>query len=240
MAVPIDSASRAAGDPRPAARRAGTSKPRPLAARLKPVVFALALIPAVVYSWALWRAWMGDDTLLGAEPIEAYEHATGLWTIRFLLLTLAITPLRRATGWGWLARYRRPIGLFVFFYALLHLSAYLWVDYALEWRPIIDDIIEHFWVMFGMAAFLLLVPLAITSTKGWIKRMGGRRWNRLHRLIYVAAVFASVHFFLAVKKDYTEPVIYAVLFALLLAARGAEYLGARLSRRVGPARTTKD
>lgn len=230
MAVPLDTTARAAGDLRPAARRAGAARPRPLAARLKPVVFALALVPAIVYSWALWRAWMGDDTLLGAEPIEAYEHATGLWTIRFLLLTLAITPLRRATGWGWLARYRRPIGLFVFFYAFLHLTAYLWVDYALEWGPIIDDIIEHPWVTFGMAAFLLLVPLAVTSTKGWIRRMGGRRWNQLHRLIYLAAISASVHFLLAVKKDLTEPLIYAVLFAILLAARGAAYLGARRAR----------
>jgi sulfoxide reductase heme-binding subunit YedZ len=155
---------------------------------------------------------------LGAAPYEELEKQTGRWTLRILAATLAITPLRRVTGWNALVRYRRMLGLFVFFYACVHLTAYLYLDMQFVMADIIEDIIEHKYITIGMFAFLTLIPLAITSTKGWIRRLG-RRWRTLHRLIYVTAIAGTVHYLWAVKKDTFDPLVYLTIFAALLGYR---------------------
>jgi sulfoxide reductase heme-binding subunit YedZ len=155
---------------------------------------------------------------LGAAPYEELEKQTGRWTLRILAATLAITPLRRVTGWNALVRYRRMLGLFVFFYACVHLTAYLYLDMQFVMADIIEDIIEHKYITIGMFAFLTLIPLTITSTKGWIRRLG-RRWQKLHRLIYVTAIAGTIHYLWAVKKDTFDPLVYLTIFAVLLGYR---------------------
>ena len=182
---------------------------------VKPIVFALSLGPV------LWLAWRSANARLGANPLEAVTHATGDWTLRFLLLTLMVTPLRAATGWNWLVRFRRMLGLFAFFYGTLHLLTYLWFDQFFSWPDILLDIPKRPFITVGFGAFVLLVPLALTSTAGWIRRLGGRRWQALHRLIYLAAVLGVVHYWWLVKADISLPRAYATILALLLAARAA-------------------
>lgn len=179
----------------------------------KPVVFAICLTPAAYLAWSGWR---GD---LGANPIEKLELETGRWTLRMLAATLAISPLRRLTGWNGVIKYRRMLGLFAFFYASLHVSTYVGLDYFFDWSDIVEDVAEHLYITVGAIAFLLLVPLAITSTKGWIRRLGGRRWRRLHRLVYAAAIAGTVHYLWAVKKDTLDPLIYLAIFGVLLGER---------------------
>jgi sulfoxide reductase heme-binding subunit YedZ len=179
----------------------------------KPLVFLLALVPLAYLAVGAAT----DD--LGANPIEALEHGTGLWSLRFLAITLAVTPVRQLTGWNWLARYRRMLGLFTFFYVTVHLLVYAGLDMTLDVGDIVEDVVEHPYVTLGMLGWLLLVPLAITSTKGWIRRLGGRRWNRLHRLTYVVALLGTIHFYWLVKKDVTEPLLYAGVFGVLLGYR---------------------
>lgn len=188
---------------------------------IRPVLWLLVLLPPI---WMIVRGVQGN---LGANPIERLEDETGRWTLRFLAGSLAITPLMAITRWGWLIAQRRFLGLSAFFYAFLHLGIYIGLDNFFDVDDIVKDVIKHLYITLGMTAFLLLVPLAITSTKGWIRRMGGRRWNLLHRLVYPAAVAACVHFLWAVKKDHTEPLIYAGIFAVLFALR---LRGARLAR----------
>lgn len=161
------------------------------------------------------RAAFGD---LGANPIETLEHETGAWAIRLLFATLAITPLRRITGWQRVAQFRRRIGLAAFGYVCVHFSLWAGFDNGLDIAAIGEDILERPYVTAGFAAFTLLVPLAVTSTRGWGRRLG-RRWITLHRLVYLAAVLAVVHFWWLVKKDVTAPAIHAALLAALLAAR---------------------
>jgi len=161
------------------------------------------------------RAAFGD---LGANPIETLEHETGAWAIRLLFATLAITPLRRATGWQLLGRFRRRLGLAAFAYVCVHLALWAGFDNGLDFVAIGEDIAERPYVTVGFAAFLLLVPLAVTSTRGWGRRLG-RRWITLHRLVYPAAALAVVHFWWLVKKDVTAPAVHAALLAVLLAAR---------------------
>jgi sulfoxide reductase heme-binding subunit YedZ len=170
-------------------------------------------------AWALYSDVMGTTRLLGANPITAAEDFTGQWTLRFLALTLAITPVRRLLGWNWLIKYRRMLGLFTFFYVCIHLSMYIGLDYFFDLDGIVHDIIKHPYVTVGMAGFVLLVPLAATSTKQWIRRLGGKRWNVLHRLVYVVAICGVVHYLWAVKRDVTDPLAFAVLFGALLAYR---------------------
>lgn len=179
----------------------------------KAAVFLLASLPA---AWLAWRA-LGDT--LGANPLEAITHETGDWTLRFLLITLAVTPLRVATGWNGVIAFRRMLGLFAFFYASLHLLTYLWFDQFFSWPDILRDIPKRPFITVGFAAFVLLVPLAITSTAGWIRRLGGRRWQALHRLIYLAAVAGVVHYWWLVKADTSGPLAYGLVLALLFAAR---------------------
>ena len=190
----------------------------------KPTLFVAALAP---FAWLAYSAFFGD---LGTDPVETIAQVTGTSALVCLAAALAVTPLRRLTGWNWLIRLRRMLGLFVFFYALLHALDFFVFDHSLSLASILEDVIEHPWVLFGFTALLLLVPLAITSTNGWVRRLGGRRWQRLHRLVYLIAPLAAAHYFLAVKRDVTWPMIFALIFGALLAAR----LWPRLQRRAAP------
>jgi methionine sulfoxide reductase heme-binding subunit len=191
------------------------------AAILKPVVFLACLLPAAHLVWNTYQIITGATELtgLGANPITEIEIQTGLWTMRFLAITLAVTPVREVTGIGVLGKYRRMFGLFTFFYACLHVSTWVGVDWFFDWRAMAEEVVKRKFIFVGMATFLMLVPLALTSTKGWIRRLGGRRWNRLHRLVYLAAITATVHYLWAVKKDTFFPLVYFALFSLLLGYR---------------------
>lgn len=178
----------------------------------RPVVFILCLTPLAVLAWGI------ADNGLGPNPVEAVVHLTGLWALRLLLVTLAVSPLKRLTGAPWLLRFRRMLGLFAFFYAMLHLSAYLVLDRALAWDEVLRDVVERPYITLGFAALVLMVPLAVTSTRGWIRRLG-RRWQQLHRMVYLIAILGVLHFLLLVKADLQEPLLYAGLLALLLLAR---------------------
>jgi sulfoxide reductase heme-binding subunit YedZ len=189
----------------------------------------------VVIAPLLWLAYRAVMSQLGANPIERLEDETGQWTLRLLAASLAVSPLIKLTRWGWLIAQRRFLGLAAFWYAALHLSVYIGLDNFFDIDDIVKDVLKHLYITVGMAAFLMLLPLAITSTKGWIKRLGGKKWNALHRLVYVAAVAGCVHFLWSVKKDITEPLIYAAVFAVLLALRVVQRQGG--VNRGRPART---
>ena len=180
---------------------------------LKIGVFLLALIPLIKLAVG---GYLND---LGANPIEKITHQTGYWTLVFLLITLTITPLRKLTGWLWLVRLRRMLGLFAFFYACLHFSTYLVLDQFFDWNNIVKDIVKRPYITVGFTAFVLLIPLAITSTDRLTKLLGGRRWRLLHRLIYPIAVAGVVHFWWLVKKDITEPLTFAAVLGVLFAIR---------------------
>ena len=178
----------------------------------KPLVFCVSLLPLV---WLCWLAWQDR---LGANPVETLSHRTGDWSLRFLLLTLAVTPLRRLSGWNWLLKFRRMLGLFAFFYVCLHLGVYLIFDQFFDPSAILEDIAKRPYITVGFAGFLLLIPLAATSTNGMIKRLG-RNWQRLHRLVYLIAVLGVVHYWWLVKSDLTGPLIYSAILAALLGVR---------------------
>jgi sulfoxide reductase heme-binding subunit YedZ len=163
--------------------------------------------------------WKGLHDGLGANPIEFITLSTGTWTLVFLLATLAITPLRKLTGQAWLIRFRRLIGLFAFFYAALHFTTYIWLDKFFDFSEMLKDVAKRPFITAGFTAFLLLIPLAATSTAGSIRRLGGRNWQLLHRLIYVSALSAVVHFWWKVKADTRQPAIYAAILAVLLGCR---------------------
>ena len=179
---------------------------------VKPLVFILALVPL---TWLIFAVLSGRTS---PNPAEDIILTTGIWALRFLLLTLAITPIRRLTGWNILIKYRRMLGLFAFFYACAHLLSYLAFDRLFELGEIAADIAKRPFITAGMAAFALLVPLAVTSTRGWIRRLG-RRWQLLHRLVYASAVAACLHFIWKVKVAMGEPVYYAGILAVLLVFR---------------------
>jgi sulfoxide reductase heme-binding subunit YedZ len=178
----------------------------------KPVIFLLCLLPLCLLTV---RAINND---LGANPVEALTHDTGDWALRFLLLSLAVTPLRLLTGRAWLIRYRRMLGLFAFFYALLHFTIYLWIDQSFLWSEIAADILKRPYITIGFAAFLILLPLAATSTKGMVRRLG-KRWASLHRLVYAAALLGILHFIWLTRADYREPGLYLAIFLLLMLLR---------------------
>ena len=199
--------------------------------RVKSWVFAACLIPLGLL---VWRGATGGLT---ANPIEYITHRTGDWTLRFLLITLAITPVRRLTGWAVLAPFRRMLGLFAFFYAMLHFSTYLVLDFFFAFDLILDDIVERRYITAGFTGFLLLIPLAVTSTQRMIRRLGGERWRRLHRLVYVAAIAGVVHYLWLVRIDIRPPLVYAAILAVLLGVRLWFWLGKRGSgvfSAVGP------
>lgn len=180
--------------------------------KIKPVIFLAALGPLV---WLVYAALTGH---LGANPIEAITRTLGEWALRFLLLTLALTPLRRISGWHWPMRFRRMLGLYAFFYVTLHLASYIVLDQFFYWPGIWEDIIKRPYITIGMVSFLLLLPLAVTSTRGMMRRMG-KNWQRLHRLVYLIAVGAVLHYYMLVKADTREPLLYAGILLLLLLAR---------------------
>jgi sulfoxide reductase heme-binding subunit YedZ len=179
---------------------------------VKTIVFLIALLP---FSLLLFRGWNNE---LGANPIEAITDTTGIWTLRFLVITLSISPLRRLTGLVILIRFRRMFGLFTFFYACMHFLTYIWLDQYFDWPFIAKDIIEHPYVIVGFTTFLILLSLAITSLKFVVRKMG-KNWKKLHRLIYPAAFLASFHFVWLVKSDIREPLLYFSLFSLLMLLR---------------------
>ncbi|WP_226491782.1 sulfite oxidase heme-binding subunit YedZ [Hydrogenophaga taeniospiralis] len=189
---------------------------------VKPLVFVLACLPA---AWLFWAA-MNDQ--LGANPAEALIRSLGDWSLRFLVLVLTVTPLRELTGWSTLARLRRMIGLFVFFYVCLHLLAYAWFDMGFELGEIVADVAKRPFILVGMMSWVLLAALAATSFNRAIRRLGARRWQALHRGVYVVAVLAVLHFFWmrSGKNDFAEVAVYATLLGALLAWR--------LWRRFGP------
>ena len=224
---------------------------------LKPAVFIAALVPAAILFYLTWGAYNGNPSAwpgltghLSANPLEDITHRTGDWALRFLCITLAITPLRRLTGWNGAIRFRRMTGLFAFFYATLHfltwaiLDRYISLDFPdgpWAWSAVrifaasvVDDIYKRTFITIGFAAFLALWPLALTSTAGMIRRLGGRRWRRLHRLIYFSAVAAPIHYLLSVKADYRSPATYGLIVAILL---GLRLYWARLKTPQATART---
>jgi sulfoxide reductase heme-binding subunit YedZ len=180
---------------------------------LKPAVFVAALVPIALL---VWNA-LHDG--LGANPVETITFETGDWGLRFLLITLCVTPLRRVTGWQWLARVRRMLGLFAFFYVCLHFLTYLVLDAFFDLRYILEDITDRTYITLGFTTFLLLIPLAMTSTNAMVRRLGGQRWRRLHRLAYAAATGGVLHFLWLVKADLREPLIYLGILLLLFLAR---------------------
>jgi sulfoxide reductase heme-binding subunit YedZ len=178
----------------------------------KLVVYVIGLAPAVAL------VWLGVEDRLGPEPIKALEQELGEWALRFLLACLAVTPLRRFAGVD-LMRYRRALGLLAFYYAFLHLAAYVALDHGFDWARVWSDIVKRPYVTVGMASFAILLPLALTSNAAALRRMGGKAWAKLHRLVYVAALAAAAHFLLIVKSWPAEPLIYAGLTGALLLAR---------------------
>lgn len=176
------------------------------------LIFVVSLLPLA------WMVWLGWQDQLGVNPVETLSHRTGDWSLRFLLLTLAVTPLRRLTGWNSLQKFRRMLGLFSFFYVCLHFGVYLVFDQFFDWRAIVEDIAKRPYITVGFTGWLLLVPLAVTSTNGMIKRLG-RNWRRLHRLVYLIGVLGVLHYLWLVKADITEPLIYAGVLAALLGYR---------------------
>lgn len=179
-------------------------------ALLKVIVFILSLLPLAWYGWGAWH-----DTL-GANPIEAVTRGMGTWALNFLLITLTVTPVRKLTGWHAALRLRRMLGLFTFFYAALHLTSYLWFDQFFNWGEIAQDILKRPFITVGMATFALLVPLAATSSNLAIRRLGGRRWQALHRTVYAIGILAVLHYSWLVKADQSQPLLYGgILFVLL-------------------------
>ena len=191
---------------------------------VKPVLFVLAPVPL---AYAVARLANGS---VEGDQVKFLQHVTGDTVLACLLLTLSVTPLRRLSGWNELIRVRRLLGLTAFWYALIHFVSYVVFDHSLSPSDIGSDIIEHPWVLVGFTSLVLLVPLAVTSTKGWIRRLGGKRWNRLHRLIYPATAAGLIHYFWLVKKDVSDPIYWAAALLVVLALRFVR----RPERRLAP------
>ena len=192
----------------------------------KAAVHVAALTPLAILGWQVLDVARTGSNALGADPVAEIEHRLGLWALRLLLATLAITPLRQLTGQPVLVRFRRMLGLYAFAYATLHFSAYLVLDLRGYWAIVFEEIAKRPYITVGFAAWLLLVPLAVTSTKGWIRRLG-RNWARLHKLVYVVGVLAVLHFWWIVKTDVREPLLYAAILAVLLGWRAWKRFGPR-------------
>ena len=199
----------------------------------KVVLFLLGLVPIGVLLWFAYQAASGSDSLaLTANPIEFVTHYTGDWTLRFLLITLTITPLRMLLNRPAITRFRRMLGLYAFFYGCLHMLTWLWWDRQFEISGMIEDVLKRLYITVGMTGFLAMVPLAITSTAGWVRRMGYKRWQKLHRLVYLSAAAGALHYFWLVKSDKRLPLLYASILAALLAVRVVAWM-----RKRAPSRT---
>ena len=184
----------------------------------KVVVFLACLAPLGLL---VWRGVNGDLT---ADPIAFVTHRTGDWTLRFLVITLAITPLRKLLHLPQLIRFRRMMGLFAFFYVVLHFTTWIWLDKNFVWAELWKDVLKRPFITLGFTGFVLLIPLAITSTAGWIRRLGGKRWQMLHRLVYLTAILGVIHYYWLVKSDVRKPIFYGALVAVLLAWRLGNWL----------------
>jgi sulfoxide reductase heme-binding subunit YedZ len=200
----------------------------------KVVLFVLCLVPLA------WLGWFAYKQELTANPIEFITHYTGDWTIRFLLITLAVTPFRKLFNQPQLARFRRMLGLFAFFYGCLHLMTWLWLDKFFDVSEMWKDVVKRRFITAGMTAFLLMLPLAITSTAGWVRRLGFVRWQRLHRLIYFSALAGVIHYYWLVKSDVRLPLMYGAIWAILMCYRLVVWLRGRLRvrPRAQPSRVT--
>jgi len=195
----------------------------------KLALFLAALLPVARLLWKYFH-----DSL-GANPIEFITHSTGDWTLLFLLITLSITPLRRITRQYWLISLRRMLGLFAFFYGTLHFLTYIWLDKFFDVHAMLADVAKRRFITAGLTAFVLMIPLALTSTKGWIRRLGGKRWQALHRLIYLSAAAGVIHYFWLVKADKTKPLEYGAVLAVLLGYRVAVWAISRMNSNPLPA-----
>jgi sulfoxide reductase heme-binding subunit YedZ len=184
----------------------------------KPLIFVCCLIPVARL------VWLGFHAGLGANPIEFITHSTGDWTLIFLLVTLAVTPLRKLTRQYWLISYRRMLGLFAFFYGCMHLTTYVWLDKFFDVHEMLVDIGKRKYITAGMTGFALMIPLALTSTKWSIRKLGGKRWQALHRLIYFSAAAGVIHYIWLVKADLKKPLEYAVVLGVLLLSRVVSWL----------------
>ena len=193
---------------------------------LKVMVFVLCLGPVAVLTWK------GFHDLLGANPIDVITRTTGRWTLTFLLITLGITPLRRLTQMPWMIRFRRMVGLYAFFYGCLHLLTYIWLDKFFDVHEMLNDIVKRRFITAGMTAWALMLPLALTSTTGWIRRLGGKRWQMLHRLIYFSAAAGVIHFIWLVKAELRKPLTYGAVLAALLVYRAAVWTVARAKSKI--------
>jgi methionine sulfoxide reductase heme-binding subunit len=193
----------------------------------KPLVFLTCLVPLARLGWKAY------NHALGANPIEVITHSTGDWTLIFLLVTLAVTPLRKLTGQLWLIRFRRMFGLFAFFYVVLHFLTYIWLDKFFDVHEMLADIAKRKFITVGFTGFVLLIPLAVTSTAGWIRRLGGKRWQGLHQLIYFSAMAGVIHYLWLVKKDIHKPLEYAVVLGVLLGYRIVVWAIPKLNARQG-------
>ena len=200
---------------------------------MKLPVFVLCLAPL---GRLLWRALHNQLT---ANPIEYITHQTGDWTLIFIVITLAVTPARRLLRLPELIRFRRMLGLFAFFYGLLHFSTWIGLDKFFDWADMLADVRKRTFITAGFTGFALMIPLALTSTAGWIRRLGGKRWLALHRLIYVTAIAGVVHYYWLVKSDVRKPLFYGALVAVLLALRAGFWLAARRSKAAGKALAPK-
>jgi len=198
---------------------------------LKPFVFLACLLPL---ARLVWKAY---NSALGANPIQVITWSTGTWTLVFLLITLAITPLRKLMKLYWLIQFRRMFGLFAFFYVCLHFTTYIWLDQFFDWHSIVKDVYKRPFITVGFTAFLLMIPLALTSTQRSIRWLG-KRWQPLHRLIYSIAILAVIHYLWLVKADKRKPLIYGAVLALLLLYRIALWIAARLAFRSGSKSST--
>ncbi len=200
---------------------------------IKLPVFLLCLVPVGRLGW---RA---HNHQLTANPIEYITHQTGDWTIIFVVLTLAVTPARKFLGIPELIRFRRMLGLFAFFYGFLHFSTWIGLDKFFDWTDMLHDVRKRPFITMGFTGFVLMIPLALTSTAGWIRRLGGKRWQALHRLIYATAIAGVIHYYWLVKSDIRKPVFYGSIVALLLAVRFFYWMKARRGKSVGKVLETK-
>jgi len=182
---------------------------------LKPVVFLLCIFPVV---YLIWRIIYRQDSF-SANPFTDIRDMTGDWTLRFIMITLAVTPLRQISGWNAAVRFRRMLGLFAFFYGALHFITYLWFNVFFDVGKIVADVAKNQFITVGFAGFVLMIPLAITSTKKWISRLGGKRWQRLHQAIYLTGILGVIHYIWRLKTNIRNPLIYAAVLALLLGYR---------------------
>ena len=198
----------------------------------KPLVFGLLMLPAIWLAWNWWLAFQYQPNGLGFNPQETSNRFTGDWALRILLVSLAITPLSKLINSPKPILFRRMVGLFAFFYVCLHVTSYVWLDMLFDWNELWMDVMKRIYITVGLAAFILLVPMAVTSTKWWVKRMGAKSWQRLHKAVYAVGVLAVVHFIMMRKGFQVEPLVYAGILAALLVSRWRTFVPKSMKARV--------